>query len=484
MNSNKNKTHQRLQDHSDHSNESFPPLEVDSSAEKKPLNEVIDMIPVGLFHYRLLFICGLAFMADGLEVSLLSFMSACAGIEWGLSDDQIALISSIVFAGQFAGTLFFGYFADRFGRRIGFLLCCMLVSGAGLASGVSFSYWFLITCRAIVGFGVGGAVVPFDLLAEFLPNKYRGTFLIYIEGFWTLGSMFVAGVAWLMLSSGGWRLLTIITAIPVTISSLVAVVLLPESPRWSISQGRAKEATDTLRYAAKVNGVVLPPFRLDEAAIMEEEKKPEPSIVDFLTGDKKSLMIPLWTVWACFGFTYYGVILMVARVFQTGEGEEAMDATDEYTAGECSFNYEAIFVSSTSELVGVVVTGVMIDSWGRVGTQASLYAGAGIAVFFMGVKLPIIALASVSFFGRLTAFGANAATWVTTPELFTTECRGTGHSVANAMARMGAFFAPFLVENHKLPIVVVGCVLAIVNAVATVATLQLPETLGKDMDAI
>jgi hypothetical protein len=38
-----------------------------------------------------------------------------------------------------------------------------------------------------VGFGVGGAVVPFDLLAEFLPNKHRGTFLIYIEGFWTIG---------------------------------------------------------------------------------------------------------------------------------------------------------------------------------------------------------------------------------------------------------------------------------------------------------
>jgi hypothetical protein len=63
------------------------------------------------------------------------------------------------------------------------------------------------------------------------------------------------------------------------------------------------------------------------------------------------------TVWACFGFTYYGVILLVARVFQTGEGGEAIDATDEYTAGECSFNYQAIFISATSEIVGVVVTG-------------------------------------------------------------------------------------------------------------------------------
>jgi putative MFS transporter len=98
-----------------------------------------------------------------------------------------------------------------------------LISGAGLASGVSPNYTFLIICRATVGFGVGGAVVPFDLLAEFLPNNHRGKFLIYIEGFWTVGSIFVAGVAWWMLSSGGWRLLTIITAIPVTCATATTV---------------------------------------------------------------------------------------------------------------------------------------------------------------------------------------------------------------------------------------------------------------------
>lgn len=44
-------------------------------------------------------------------------------------------------------------------------------------------------------------------------------------------------------------------------------------------------------------------------------------------------------------------------MFQTGEGEEFIDATDEFTPGECSFNYQAIFISATSEIVGVVVTG-------------------------------------------------------------------------------------------------------------------------------
>ena len=56
--------------------------------------------------------------------------------------------------------------------------------------------------------------MPFDLLAEFSPTSHRGKFLIYIEYFWTIGSMFVAGAAWILLSHGySWRLLCYITAV-------------------------------------------------------------------------------------------------------------------------------------------------------------------------------------------------------------------------------------------------------------------------------
>lgn len=43
------------------------------------LDAVIDSIPVSFFHYRLLLMCGLAFMADAMEVSLLTILGTCAG---------------------------------------------------------------------------------------------------------------------------------------------------------------------------------------------------------------------------------------------------------------------------------------------------------------------------------------------------------------------------------------------------------------------
>lgn len=96
------------------------------------------------------------------------------------------------------------------------ILFCSFIAIGGVLSAFAPSYYWLIMFRSCVGFGVGGVYVPFDLLAEFLPPARRGKFLIYIEFFWTFGSLMVAGLAWLLLPSFGWRVLTFVTAIPVT----------------------------------------------------------------------------------------------------------------------------------------------------------------------------------------------------------------------------------------------------------------------------
>ena len=77
------------------------------------------------------------------------------------------------------------------------------------------------------------------LLVEFFYFVYTTTAYRYIEYFWTLGSLFVAGMAWLVLSSptgwiSGWRALTLITSIPVVVSSVFSFIYLPESPKVSI----------------------------------------------------------------------------------------------------------------------------------------------------------------------------------------------------------------------------------------------------------
>jgi MFS transporter, putative metabolite:H+ symporter len=97
-----------------------------TSAPVFSLDEILEKIPLGYFHYRLLVVCGMSFMADAMEVTLLSFISTCAGADWGLADSEIALIASIVFVGVLVGSLFWGPFADHFGRRYAFIFGLLL----------------------------------------------------------------------------------------------------------------------------------------------------------------------------------------------------------------------------------------------------------------------------------------------------------------------------------------------------------------------
>lgn len=75
----------------------------------------------------------------------------------------------------------------------------------------------------------------FDTLAEFVPNSERGTNLLEIEYFWTIGTISVPVVAWLTLGDSSyfdsWQLFVLICALPCLASAVIAVILVPESPR-------------------------------------------------------------------------------------------------------------------------------------------------------------------------------------------------------------------------------------------------------------
>lgn len=107
----------------------------------------------------------------------------------------------------------------------------MIIIIAGVGSSFSPNLICLVLLRTICGLGIGGVVIPYDLLAELMPSTSRGKVLSSIGIFWSLGSVFIAGLAWILLSTTSWQYLTLVAAIPVTISLLLGVFILPESPR-------------------------------------------------------------------------------------------------------------------------------------------------------------------------------------------------------------------------------------------------------------
>jgi len=482
----------------------------------KTLDEVIDTMPVGRFHWRLLAICGLSFMADSMEVTLLSFISMCASVQWNLEDSEMASITSAVFAGQFIGGLFWGPIADRFGRRKAFIACICIISSAGVGASFAPNYPVLLCLLMMNGFGIGGLTVPFDLLAELVPSEGRGKWLVAMNYFWTGGSMYVIISAWLILSRYGWRLLTFLTAIPVLIASIVCFFWLPESPRWLLETGQIAEAERVIKEAiAFNNGSFKPSKRIslepERAASRQASTAGSPTPIGALESDSPSkvgsdassklseheksmsmyelLMLnfrtyanllkkenigfspPLWILWFCFGFAYYAVILFISRLYNSG------------TAGAivCDFDYENILINASSELLGLFLSVQVVDVWGRPKLMFCTFMGGGVAALCIGIKSTNFVVVIIGCVARMSIMVANSTVWVTTPELFRTDLRASAHSFCNAFARIGAFLCPFVVES-KLSDYSVGVVILCVNMVAAVTSMAIPDMTGRDLD--
>lgn len=94
-----------------------------------------------------------------------------------------------------------------------------------------------------------------------------------------------------------------------------------------------------------------------------------------------------------------------------------------------------------------------------------------------------LALIVLAFFSRLFVYSGSLCVWIVTAELFTTRTRATGHSACNAVARIGAFLAPFLV-SPKEKASSIGISMFLVSILIVFCARRLPETAGQPLGVL
>ena len=269
-------------------------------------DDAIEAAGMGKFQYILLLITGLCWTAESMEMLLLSFIKQPLQCQWNISDVRAAAVTTSVGVGMFIGSTSWGVIGDRFGRRVAFIASTAFTFILGLVSAIAPNYITLVLARGAVGFGIGGIPVSFSLLMEFLPSSQRGTWGMGLSLFWSLGAIFEAAVAMIVLPTLGWRALVAVSSVPLGFV-LLSAFLVPESPRYLAARGKLDEAQTVVTRVAEVNNRQLPNGRL-VAAVTDLQSKPSPR--ELLRPGARLLAAKIFVMWFIAAFTYYGLVML------------------------------------------------------------------------------------------------------------------------------------------------------------------------------
>ena len=210
-----------------------------------PPGVVSDHLPT-----RALVTCGLASLAGlmfGLDIGVVAGALGFIGKAFGAGTRMQEWIVSIMMVGAAAGAAGAGTLSYRLGRRTSLLVGALLfVAGALLcafASGVP----TLMIGRVVLGLAIGIVAFTSPLyISEVAPSPWRGAMVSLYQLMVTIGILLAFVSDSLLTPSGNWRLMLGIIVVP-GLAFLVAVLFLPESPRWFLLHGRDEQARAVLR---------------------------------------------------------------------------------------------------------------------------------------------------------------------------------------------------------------------------------------------
>ncbi|KAI1722709.1 sugar transporter domain-containing protein [Ditylenchus destructor] len=456
-----------------------------SGSDTFTVDDAVEYLGFGKFQLILSFFTGLAWMADAMEMMILSILSPALSCEWKITPVEQALITTCVFSGMMLSSTVWGKVCDRFGRRTGLMCAAMLTFVMGALSSLAPNFHSLLLLRGLTGIGIGGVPQSVTLYAEFLPMAQRAKCVVLIESFWAVGAAFESILALFIMETWGWRWLLLFSSIPLLIFS-ISCFWLPESARFLMASGKPDEAYQTLQRVARQNGKVLPQGRLVDNTNFNPEHRGH--ISNLFVDELFKTTLLLWFIWAVNAFSYYGVVLFTTVLFQSNDVcHGGIDMVNGTIIGECKplvqKDYIDLLSTTMAEFPGLLITVGVIEWLGRKRTMAMEF---GVYSFFMMMLFFCLERRWVTFFifvSRAFISGAFQSVYVYTPEVYPTSLRAIGLGASSSMARLGAIITPFVAQvasGHSLKIPI--AIYSATSLCGLFAALSLPiETKGRQM---
>jgi sugar porter (SP) family MFS transporter len=167
--------------------------------------------------------------------------------QFSLSSTMEELVVSSVLVGAVLGAALGGALTARFGRRKLIILAGIIFTAAAFGTALAPTIPLLIAAMVVSGIAIGiASFISPMYIAELVPAKVRGSLVAVNMLAITSGIVIAYLVDYAFSSTGGWRYMFGLAAIPSVVLA-VGMWCLPDSPRWLISRSMLEEARKVLQ---------------------------------------------------------------------------------------------------------------------------------------------------------------------------------------------------------------------------------------------
>lgn len=330
-----------------------------------------------------------------------------------------ALIAALLLFAALAAP-FAGYLADRFGRRTTILGAALLFSVGALMMAFAPGIEFLIGARSVVGLSIGVVSLTVPLyVSELSPPTVRGFCVSINQLLITVGIVVAYGVDLAFIGTGNWRLMLGLSIVP-SIVLFVAMLFLPETPRWLLRQGKEQQAR---KIFARMGNTTPQVETLVQQVLLNLHRQVG-GIKELL--DRK-LRAPL-------------IVGMLLALFQqiTGINTVIYYAPTIFQLSGLESDQAAIFATVGVGIVNVLMTVVSLYLLDRVGRKPLLITGIsgmvvglfciGLGWLLPGIGRTYMAIGSLMIYIAGFAVGLGTVAWLFIAEAYPLRVRGIAMS--------------------------------------------------------
>ena len=378
------------------------------------------------------------------------------GLKLAFNSDSVGTGFNVasMLLGCAGGAFFAGRLADIFGRRALLIVAAVFFLISAWGSGIAGSSMEFVIYRVLGGLAVGAAsVMAPAYISEIAPARFRGALttvqqVAIIVGLFTafvsnylLADFAGASTEKLWMEYEAWRWMFWMELVPAAVF-LVALLFIPESPRYLVIQQSREKAQHVL---TKLYGEVSGKEKLKEIEDSLAGDKHQPKLSDLIDGGKVRKI-----VWVGIGLATFQQLVGINVVFYYGA--VLWQAVGFSESDALLIN----IISGGVSILACLITMYLIDKVGRkpflmlgsIGMSitlatmvfsffsADLDAQGNLQLGELGVVALVAANAYVFFFNM--SWGP--VMWVMLGEMFPNQIRGSGLAVSG-LAQWGSNFA-------------------------------------------